>query len=67
MHGEREDAPTWRELEARAALDAARAERLHRALGRLLRAFPRLAAEHTTPDQQAALRVALCALEECGS
>lgn len=44
----------------------AQRDRLHAALGRLLRAFPRLSAEFSNTEQQAALRVALCALEECG-
>lgn len=43
----------------------AQRDRLHAALSRLLRAFPRLSSEHSTHDQQAALRVAVCALEEC--
>lgn len=43
----------------------AQRDRLHAALSRLLRAFPRLSSEHSTHEQQAALRVAVCALEEC--
>lgn len=64
MHGEREDAPTWAEMQARSELAAARADRLHAALGRLLRAYPRLASDFATSEQQAAYRVAVCALEE---
>ncbi|HVY79880.1 MAG TPA: hypothetical protein VG994_02770, partial [Steroidobacteraceae bacterium] len=64
MHGCDEDAPTWAEMQARAELAAARADRLHRALARLLRAYPRLASDFASPEQQAAYRVAVCALEE---
>lgn len=44
----------------------AQRDRLYRALGRLLRTHPRLQSDHSTHEQQAALRVAVCALEECG-
>lgn len=43
---------------------AAERDRLRRALSRLLSAYPRLASEHATEEQQRALRVARIALEE---
>lgn len=46
--------------------EAIRAERdlLRRALSGLLIAYPRLASEHSTSEQQKAMRIAVCALEE---
>jgi hypothetical protein len=49
-----------------AELALAQRDRIHAAARRLITAYPRLHSEHATQEQQVALRVLLCALEECG-